>query len=172
MPSPLNSGAALIHAATLTGNLPGGWALLRGPARTTARMAGGGNGDILKSVAGGEKLYGVIVDFMPIREKAKGAPVEFVFPKEGVSAVTEPVAILKTHARTRRRPRPSSTSCCPKDGQDLALKQGYIPAHPGVALPAGYPARRRHQGHELRRRPRRSPTRPGTRRTFADIFGQ
>ena len=33
---------------------------------------------------------------MPIREKAKGAPVEFVFPKEGVSAVTEPVAILST----------------------------------------------------------------------------
>jgi iron(III) transport system substrate-binding protein len=29
------------------------------------------------------------VDYMAIREKAKGAPIEFVFPKEGVSIVTE-----------------------------------------------------------------------------------
>lgn len=28
-------------------------------------------------------------------KSAKGAPVEFVFPEEGVSAVTEPVAIIK-----------------------------------------------------------------------------
>ena len=41
-------------------------------------------------------MYGVIVDYLPIRESAKGSPVTFVFPKEGVSAVTEPVAILKT----------------------------------------------------------------------------
>mgnify|MGYP000222784939 CR=1 FL=1 len=45
---------------------------------------------VLKSVASGEKAYGVVVDYMPIREKAKGAPVDFVFPKEGVSAVSEP----------------------------------------------------------------------------------
>src|SRR5918997_4378717 len=93
MPSPLNSGAALIHAATLTGNLEGGWKYYEG-LKGNGALAGGGNGDILKSVAGGEKLFGVIVDFMPIREKAKGAPVEFVFPAEGVSAISEPVAIL------------------------------------------------------------------------------
>ena len=44
-----------------------------------------------KAVASGEKLYGVVVDFVPIRAKAKGSPVEFVFPASGVSAVTEPV---------------------------------------------------------------------------------
>ena len=49
---------------------------------------------MLTQVAGGEKLYGMIVDFLPIREKAKGAPVEFVFPTEGVSAISEPVAVL------------------------------------------------------------------------------
>ena len=58
-------------------------------------LAAGGNGDVLKSVAGGEKLYGMIVDFMPIREKAKGAPVEFVFPQEGVSAISQPVRVSK-----------------------------------------------------------------------------
>ena len=104
MPSPLASGAALIHAATLTGNLDDGWSYYEALKDNDA-VAGGGNGDVLKQVAGGEKLYGIIVDFMPIREKAKGAPVEFVFPKEGVSAIVEPVAILKSTKNRRRRAR-------------------------------------------------------------------
>ncbi|MCA4921333.1 MAG: ABC transporter substrate-binding protein, partial [Methylobacterium sp.] len=93
MPSPLNSGAALIHAATLVGTLPGGWDFYR-KLKANDALAGGANGDVLRQVAGGEKLVGMIVDFLPIRERAKGAPVEFVFPKEGVSAVSEPVAVL------------------------------------------------------------------------------
>jgi iron(III) transport system substrate-binding protein len=139
MPSPLTSGAALIHAATLTGSMNDGWKYYEALKENDA-IAGGGNGDVLKQVAGGQKLYGVIVDYMPIREKAKGAPVEFVFPKEGVSAVSEPVAILKS-TKNPDAARAFVDFLLSKDGQDLALKQGYIAAHPAVALPAGYPLR-------------------------------
>ena len=45
-----------------------------------ALVASGGNGGTFKAVASGEKLYGMVVDFVPIRAKAKGSPVEFVFP--------------------------------------------------------------------------------------------
>lgn len=169
MPSPLTSGAALIHAATLTGNLKDGWGYYE-QLQQNGAMAGGGNGDVLKSVAGGEKLYGVIVDYMPIREKAKGAPVAFVFPKEGVSAVTEPVAILKT-TKNPAAAKAFIDFMLSKDGQELALKQGYVPAHPAVALPAGYPARgdikvmafdaAKALADETR-----------NKKTFADIFGQ
>jgi iron(III) transport system substrate-binding protein len=139
MPSPLNSGAALIHAMTLAGNLPEGWGYYE-KLQANGALAAGGNGDILRQVATGEKLYGMIVDFMPIREKAKGAPVAFVFPSEGVSVVSEPVAIL----RSTKNPDAAKAFVdfvVSKEGQELALKQGYIPAHPDVALPAGYPAR-------------------------------
>ncbi|KLK91241.1 ABC transporter substrate-binding protein [Microvirga vignae] len=139
MPSPLTSGAALIHAATLTGNIEGGWKYYEALKQNDA-MAGGGNGDVLKQVAGGQKLYGVIVDYMPIREKAKGAAVEFVFPKEGVSAVSEPAAILKT-TKNPDAARAFIDFLLSKEGQELALKQGYIAAHPAVPLPEGYPAR-------------------------------
>jgi len=169
MPSPLNSGAALIHAATLTGNLKGGWAFYEG-LKDNGAMAGGGNGDVLKSVAGGEKLYGVIVDYMPIREKAKGAPVEFVFPAEGVSAVTEPVAILKT-ARNPEAAKAFVDFMLSRDGQDLTLKQGYVPALPGVPLPAGYPARDSIKVMSFdAAKALADETRNKT--TFADIFGQ
>ncbi len=82
----------------------------------------------------------MIVDYMPIREKAKGAPVEFVFPTEGVSAVTEPVAILST-AKNAEAAKAFIDFLLSKEGQKLAVKQGYIPAPAGVALPAGYPER-------------------------------
>jgi len=139
MPSPLNSGAALIHTITLTSNLKDGWGFYE-KLKDNGTLAAGANGDILRQVATGEKLYGMIVDFMPIREKAKGAPVEFVFPSEGVSAVSEPVAILKS-TKNPEAAKAFIDFLLSRDGQELALKQGYVAAHPDVALPAGYPAR-------------------------------
>ncbi len=169
MPSPLTSGAALIHAATLTGRLEGGWKYYEDLQDNDA-VAGGGNGDVLKQVAGGEKLYGIIVDYMPIREKAKGAPIEFVFPKEGVSAVSEPVAILKT-AKNPNAARAFVDFLLSREGQELALKQGYIAAHPAVALPAGYPPR-----EQIKVMPfdaaKALADETANKAAFADIFGQ
>ncbi|MFI0843536.1 ABC transporter substrate-binding protein [Mesorhizobium sp. IMUNJ 23232] len=139
MPSPLTSGAALIHTVTLVENLPQGWDYYASLA-TNGAQAAGGNGDVLKAVSGGDKLYGMIVDYMPIREKAKGAPVEFVFPKEGVSAVTEPVAILAT-AKNPDAAKAFVDFLISKEGQEVAVKQGYIPVRADAGLPAGYPDR-------------------------------
>ena len=139
MPSPLASGAALIHAQTLAGVGSLGWDYYKNLAENGA-IASGGNGAVLKSVASGEKAYGMIVDYMPIREKAKGAPLEFVFPKEGVSAVTEPVGILAgtQHADAAKKFVDYVLS---EKGQEGFLKLGYIPARNGTPLPEGFPAR-------------------------------
>ena len=139
MPSPLTSGAALIHTATLAGNLDAGWGYYEALAANGAQ-ASGGNGGVLKQVAGGEKLYGMVVDFLPIREKAKGAPVAFVFPQEGVSAISEPVAILAS-TQNPAAAKAFVDFLISKEGQELALSQGYLPAHPDVAVPAGFPDR-------------------------------
>ncbi|MEY9163079.1 ABC-type Fe3+ transport system substrate-binding protein [Sinorhizobium fredii] len=139
MPSPVTSGAALIHAETLAG-IPGlGWDYYKALAENGATAAGG-NGGVLKAVATGEKAYGMLVDFMAIREKAKGAPVEFVFPADGVSAVTEPVGILKS-AKDVDAAKKFVDFLISEEGQKVAAKMGYIPARNGVALPEGYPAR-------------------------------
>ena len=139
MPSPLTSGAALIHAQTLAGIGGLGWDYYKALAENGATAAGG-NGGVLKAVATGEKAYGMVVDFMAIRERAKGAPVEFVFPAEGVSAVTEPVAVLKT-ARNPETAKKFVDFLLSEEGQQVAVKMGYIPARDGMALPAGFPAR-------------------------------
>ncbi len=138
MPSPLTSGAATIHMAAITADPALGWDYYEGLAAQGA-IPEGGNGGTYKAVAGGEKLYGFVVDFLPIREMQKGAPVAFVFPKEGVSAVTEPVAILST-ARNPAAARAFVDFLISQKGQELAADMGYLPAHPGVAPPEGFPA--------------------------------
>lgn len=139
MPSPLTSGAALIHAQTLVGVDGLGWDYYKA-LQANGATASGGNGAVLKAVATGEKAYGVVVDYMPIREKAKGAPVEFVFPAEGVSAVTEPVAILST-SKNAEAAKQFVDYVLSEKGQEGFLKLGYIPARNGMAVPEGFPAR-------------------------------
>lgn len=139
MPSPLYSGAALIHLATLTGDETLGWDFYRDLATNEAR-AKGGNGGTFKAVASGEKPYGIVVDFLAIRNKADGSPVEFVFPEEGVSYVTEPVAILSS-AKNVEAAQKFVDFVLGQDGQDLVLDMGYIPARNGMGVPAGFPAR-------------------------------
>ncbi|MDB6177399.1 ABC transporter substrate-binding protein [Paracoccus sp. Z330] len=139
MPSPLYSGAALIHLATLTGTESLGWDYYEALAQNNTR-AEGGNGGTFKAVAAGEKPYGVLVDFLAIRAKADGSPVEFVFPEEGVSYVTEPVAI-RAGTEQLQAAQQFVDFLLSEAGQQLVVDMGYMPARNGVASPAGFPAR-------------------------------
>ena len=93
---------------------------------------------MLEAVAGGQKLYGVLVDFMAIRAREKGSPIEFVFPREGVTVVTEPVAIL---AGTKNAPaaRAFVDFLLSPEGQLLAAGQGMMPARIDANPPPGFP---------------------------------
>lgn len=137
MPSPMTSGAATIHMVSVTGHPDLGWSLYEDLAENGA-LASGGNGGVLRAVASGEKLYGFLVDYLAIREAAKGAPVAFVFPTEGVSAVTEPVAILST-AKNVPAAKAFVDFLISPAGQQLAADMGYLPAHPAITPPAGFP---------------------------------
>jgi iron(III) transport system substrate-binding protein len=99
-----------------------------------------GNGQVLTQVAGGEKLYGVVVDFMALNAERAGSPVGFVFPREGVSVVTEPVAILKT-AHNQPAAKAFVDFLLSQTGQRFAASQGYLPMRADIAAPAGFPPR-------------------------------
>ncbi|QPM89198.1 ABC transporter substrate-binding protein [Pseudooceanicola algae] len=168
MPSPLTSGAATIHMDALTSNPTLGWDFYEALADQGANPQGG-NGGTYKAIAGGEKLYGFVVDFLPIREAVKGAPVRFVFPEEGVSAVSEPVAILST-AQNPDAARAFVDFLISTEGQELASDMGYLPAHPGVAAPEGFPAR--DQIHLMEFDPAKALKNDmANKQRFMDIFG-
>nr|WP_067294705.1 ABC transporter substrate-binding protein [Marinobacterium profundum] len=139
MPSPLYSGAALIHLAMITATPDLGWDHY---AKLSANqtMAQGGNGGVLKAVASGTKPYGVIVDFLAIREAAKGSPLKFVFPAEGSSLVTEPVAIMQG-AQNPQAAQKFVDFVLSSEGQQLVASQGYLPARNDIEAPEGFPVR-------------------------------
>ena len=137
MPSPLYSGAAAIHMGALTAAPGLGWDYYKALSQNGA-VAVQGNGAVANAVRRGEKMYGVIVEFMAIDAKAKGSPVDFVFPAEGVTAVTEPVAILRS-AKNPAAAKAFVAFLLSKDGQQLAARQGFLPGHKEVDPPAGFP---------------------------------
>jgi iron(III) transport system substrate-binding protein len=138
MPSPLYSGAAVYHVGTVVQQPEFGWEFYETLAENGA-IAGRGNGGVLEAVARGEKAYGIIVDFMPLNAAQQGSPVGFVFPEEGVSAITEPVAIVKGTDNLEAA-KAFVDWTLSEAGQRLAASQGYIPLIDGVELPEGRPA--------------------------------
>ncbi|PRD44045.1 Fe(3+) ABC transporter substrate-binding protein [Phyllobacterium phragmitis] len=137
MPSPLYSGAAAYLLSGFALNPELGWNYFD-KLKENELVSVRGNGAVLKSVASGEKPYGILVDFMALNAKAKGSPVEFVFPPEGVPAVTEPVAIMAT-AKNAAGAEKFVDFILSDDGQKLALEQGYLPAKASVGRPAWLP---------------------------------
>ncbi|MET3660884.1 ABC transporter substrate-binding protein [Aquamicrobium ahrensii] len=137
MPSPLYSGAAAYLLSGFVAESDYGWDFFQ-KLKDNNTISVRGNGAVLKSVASGEKPYGVLVDFMAMNAKAKGSPIEFVFPSEGVPAVTEPVAIMKT-AKNVDAAKAFVDFILSDDGQKLALDMGYLPAKASVGRPEWMP---------------------------------
>lgn len=137
MPSPLYSGAAVIHVGTLTARPEFGWRYFEKLAEAGA-LSARGNGAVLDAVAKGERAYGMVIDYMALGAKAKGSPVDFVFPVEGVTAITQPVAILKT-ARNVAAAKKFVDFQLSEAAQRQAVEQNYIPALTGIAPPPNFP---------------------------------
>jgi iron(III) transport system substrate-binding protein len=137
LPSPLYSGAAAFMMSGFSMNPDIGWEFYTGLKDNNA-ITVQGNGAVLRSVANGEKPYGILVDFMAMNAKAQGSPVEFVFPPEGVPAVTEPVAIMST-AKNVEGAKRFVDFILSEAGQKLALDMGYLPADASVGRPAWLP---------------------------------
>jgi iron(III) transport system substrate-binding protein len=137
MPSPLYSGAAAIMLGTMTARPDLGWSFFE-KLKADDAVAVRGNGAVLTAVASGEKPYGVLVDFMAFNAKSKGSPIDFIFPAEGVPAVTEPVAMLKT-TQNPAAARAFIDFILSDEGQKLALSMGYIPSRASIGAPSWLP---------------------------------
>jgi len=111
----------------------------------------------------------VLVDFMAFNAKAKGSPIDFIFPAEGLPAVTEPVAIMKT-TQNAAAARAFVDFILSDEGQKLAVAMGYIPAKTGVGMPAWYPP-----GVKINLMPTDIPkvvqTNTANLKRFSDLFG-
>jgi iron(III) transport system substrate-binding protein len=135
MPSPLYSGAAAYTLGILVREKSFGWNFYQKLKSNNIAIVQG-NGAAMKAVASGDKTYGMVVDYMVARAKQDGSPVELVYPKEGVTAVTEPVGIVKNtpNAASARKFIDFVLSV---EGQQIAAGQNYTPVRKDVKAPEG-----------------------------------
>jgi iron(III) transport system substrate-binding protein len=138
MASPLYSGAAVVHIGTMAQQKDFGWGYFETMAKNGA-IAAKGNGAVIEGVARGEKAYGVIIEYMAFNAKAKGSPVNFIFPQEGVSAITQPVGILKT-SKNVEAAKAFVAWQMTEEAQRQSVSQGYFPIFASVPPPKGYPS--------------------------------
>ncbi|BCG57368.1 ABC transporter substrate-binding protein [Paenibacillus sp. URB8-2] len=135
MPSPLYSGAAAYNIGVFSRTDGFGWNFLQA-VKDNGMAVIKGNGAVMKAVASGEKSYGMVVDYMVAREKAKGSPVELTYPEEGVPIITEPIGIMKD-AQNTAAAQAFVDFVLSEDGQKLAAEIGYSPIRKGISAPEG-----------------------------------
>ena len=96
-----------------------------------------GNGAVQNAIVAGDKGCGLLADYMAIRSKNDGAPVEFVYPAEGSPRCHR----AHRHCEHHGHPRAGGGLCglCPLRGgaQTLTSEIGYTPVKSGVAVPEG-----------------------------------
>lgn len=135
MPSPLYSGAAAYNLGVMTRHADFGWEFYEKIQANDVTVTKG-NGDVLKSVASGEKNYGMIVDYLVARAKQEGSPVELVYPTEGVPVITEPIGIMKD-TDNEAAAKAFVDFVLSEEGQELAAELGYTPIRNGLEAPEG-----------------------------------
>ncbi|TQR12298.1 ABC transporter substrate-binding protein [Psychrobacillus soli] len=135
MPSPLYSGAAAYNLGVITRQADFGWEYYENLKANEVSVVQG-NGAALKAVAGGEKSYAMVVDYLITRGKAEGSPVDLVYPAEGVPVVTEPIGLMKD-AKNPDAAKAFIDFVVSEEGQKLAAEIGYTPIREGVAAPEG-----------------------------------
>jgi iron(III) transport system substrate-binding protein len=135
MPSPLYSGAAAYNLGVLTRTKGIGWDFYKN-LKANGVKVDKGNGSIQKAVVAGDKAAGIIVDYMVMRSKKNGAPVEFIYPAEGSPYVTEPIGLLKA-SKNKAAAKAFIDFILSKEGQEVAAGIGYTPIREDVKAPEG-----------------------------------
>lgn len=136
MPSPLYSGAAAYNLGVLVRTDGIGWDFYKA-LKASGVSVQQGNGAVEKAVLAGQKSCGIVVDYLPLRDKAKGSPVDFIYPSEGSLSVTEPIGIVKG-TKNEQLAKAFVDFILSDDGQKATAQIGYTPIKSGVKAPDGF----------------------------------
>jgi iron(III) transport system substrate-binding protein len=139
MPNPASSGTGYFDVVawlTLFGDQAGkggGWKFMDGLHENIAQYTHSGSKPC-NMAASGEFVVGISFEYRANTNKAKGAPIDLVFPKEGLGWDLEAFAIHKG-TKNLDAAKKLADWASSKDAMLLYGKNFAITAHPGVAAP-------------------------------------
>lgn len=136
MPSPLYSGSAAYNLSVITRTDGLGWEFYEGLKENNV-MVGKGNGSVQEALLNNQKGLGILVDYMALRAKAGGAPIDFIYPSEGSLTVTEPIGIVK-ESDVPELGKLFVDFILSEAGQTVTAEIGYTPIRKGITPPEGF----------------------------------
>lgn len=137
MPNPDVSGAAAYNAAVWLQDAKTGEAWLKKLAANKPLIAES-NGPVSQAVASGTQPVGIVVDYLVRDLAAKGSPVAAVYPTEGAPYISQPGGIF-ADAKNPAGAKAFMDFVVSKKGQEVAVKQNYLPVRDDAGAPAGAP---------------------------------
>ncbi|MDO5672103.1 MAG: ABC transporter substrate-binding protein [Actinomycetaceae bacterium] len=137
MPNPDVSGAAAFNAAVWMLNPDMGEPWLNALAANQPVIADS-NGPVSQAVATGTQPIGIVVDYLVRDLAAQGSPIAVSYPSEGVPYVFQPVGVFSS-SKNQDAAMIFADWLISTEGQDLAVKQNYLPVRTDVTSPAGAP---------------------------------
>jgi len=165
-PSPQYSGAAALNYAVFLNTTAYGADFVKGLQRNGMTVVQA-NGDALNKIISGEAPVGIVTDNGVRAAKAKGSPVEMIYPTDGAIPVTEPIAVV-AGTKNLDAAKAFVDFVLSPDGQALIVTQNYIPLAAGVALPAGVPTKIKEFPVDA---PAVAKQLSDAKKQFTDIFG-
>jgi iron(III) transport system substrate-binding protein len=138
MATPIKSGAALATMAALTGHPDLGSSFYQDMADNGAVQLTS-NGKVRDALATGELTVGIVLDYMIRGAKAKGSPVDYVWPEEGTVMIPSPIAIFNT-SQNPEAAKVFVDYTLSKEGQTTLVELGnFIPVRADVDPPPDTP---------------------------------
>jgi iron(III) transport system substrate-binding protein len=135
-PTPLRSGAAEGAVKTLVDAY--GWQYFE-DFKANGGMQIQNNSTLRDMLATGELMVGVALDYMMRGAKAKGSPIDYLWPAEGAVFIPSPVAVLKS-SQNPEAAKVFLDYVLPQEGQQTMVELGdFIPVRADVDPPADTP---------------------------------
>jgi iron(III) transport system substrate-binding protein len=132
MTDPTFSGTTLYTVAAFIQNEEFGWEFLKQLKKNGVKLQTGSSA-VVNAIGAGEYDIGIGVNYIAQSKKAKGTPVEFVYPESGISTVASPIAIMKDSENVEAA-KLLYDFIISLEGQQLLVDAHVIPVRPEIKM--------------------------------------
>lgn len=132
MTDPTFSGTTLYTVAAFVQNEEYGWGFLKQLKANGIKLQTGSSA-VVNAVGAGEYDVCIGVNYIAQSKKAKGTPIEFVYPESGISTVASPIAIMKDSENVEAS-KLLYDFILSLEGQQLLVDAHVIPVRPEIKM--------------------------------------
>ncbi len=136
MTDPTTSGTTMFTVAGLVQHPNYGWDYFQALKDNNMRLERGSTG-VVNSVAAGEYMVSVGVDYIAREIQAQGAPISFIYPADNIPLIESPIAIIRNTSNPEAA-KLLYDYIISEEGQQVLVDEYTMPINPNMVLGDGW----------------------------------